>query len=165
MRRVNLYALSAMATIGFLFSGCATMGNWKDQIDKDLAAVSSGIEKAKTVAASAVAKAEAVKADVDARLDAAKADLAAKGAPVNGTPAELTEWAKQNPGTTLSSIGGFLLVLAASFAKYRTVKKGLTVAVDAVEALPPEAQAAFKAEAADHRDMSPSVAAMIASLK
>jgi len=107
----------------------------------------------------------AMKEKLDAKLDAARAELAAKGAPVEGTPAELTEWAKQNPGTAFSSLGGFLMVLAASFAKYRTAKKTATVAVDAASELSPEAAKEFKANAASNPHMTAPVAALIASIK
>ena len=106
-----------------------------------------------------------MKEKLDAKLDQARADLAAKGAPVEGTPAELAEWAKQNPGTAFSSLGGFLMVLAAAAARYRTAKKAAIVAVDAVEALPPDAKKAFKAEAETNAHMTAGVASFITALK
>lgn len=156
---------------GFLYSGCGSMPTaaqletWKANTEKTLAAAANVAERAKAAADVAVAKASEIKAGVDAKLDAAKADLAAKGAPVDGSPAELTKWATQNPGTALSSLGGFLLVLAASVAKYRTAKKAATALLDGKAALSPEEAAKLAAAVAASPHMTPSVAAFSAAVE
>ncbi len=156
--------LPLLLLIALILPSCALKEKAGATLD-DLAVVASRARAATDAAAKVPAQIAEAKAAMDAKLDAAKVDLAAKGAPVDGSPAELTKWAGQNPGTALSSLGGFLMVLAASVARYRTAKKAATAAVDAVESLPPEAAAQFKTAAAASPHMTPSVASFIAAIK
>lgn len=152
--------LALLVTSALLCCGCSSLPNtaqmetWKAQTDKALAAAANMADKAEKGAAAAIAA-----------VESAKVEMAAKGAPVDGSPAELTEWAKQNPLAAIGSPLAFLLTLGAAFARYRTVKKGLTAAVDAAEALPPDAAKLFKDSAASSAQMTPDVAAMIAAIK
>lgn len=164
----NLILVLSAVMIGSLYSGCGTLSEWKAEVSKDIAALSHGVENGQAIARAAVAKAEEIKAVVDAKLDKARDDLAAKGAPVNGTPAELTEWAKQNPLTAAGSPLAFLMVLGAAYAKYRTAKRALTASVDGAEAVMekhPDAAETFKTAAASSSQMGSAEAALIASIK
>lgn len=152
---MRLFLLVMLTTPILLFQSCVSkLSEIRDDIGtlaKNGAAISKAVKE--------------IPAQVEASVNKAKTDLLAKGAPVDGTPADLIDWAKQNPGAAIGSPMAFLLVLFAAWRRARTAQKGLTAAVDAVEALPADARAAFKAEAEKSAHMTPDVSALIASLK
>lgn len=148
-----------------LCSACSTMGEWRETVDKSLASASVAIEKAKAGVEVVDAKITEVKAALDAKVDAAKAELAAKGAPVDGTPSELWEWAKDNPTESFGSLGALATLFTAMILKYRTARSAVAASVDGLKALPPDAQAAFKEAAARSPHMGAAEAALVAEVK
>jgi hypothetical protein len=165
MKKSRIWALAGFLVMsGLLCSGCSTMGDWKDKTDKALASASVAIEKVKNGVEVVDAKLTEVKSAADARIAAAEVELAAKGAPIDDA-GQLWDWAKANPFEAAGSGGSVLVLLAALLSRYKRAKAALTAAVDAAEALPPEAAATFKKAASASAHMSPSAAGLIAEIK
>lgn len=150
----NRLTLALLAMSFLPLPSCASY----EKVEKALGTVATRIDQADK-------KITELSAAFEAKAEAAKAELAAKGAPVEGTVADIWEWAKQNPLKAAGSPTALILFILSLILKGRVKDAALKATVDAVEGLSPTAAAEFKSLAASSPHMTADAQALVAKFK